>query len=75
MSTFDRLTHRPTAFLERLLALDTVSRQTQPLAFWNQVSEHLRILPGVEQVALAGWPLLAGNGTNGFVAVNGSPAL
>jgi len=31
------------------------------------------MLPGVEKVALAGWPLLSGVGANGFVAVNGAP--
>jgi hypothetical protein len=33
----------------------------------------LRALPGVEKVALAGWPLLSGNGSNGFVSINGAP--
>ncbi|MGA2599053.1 MAG: ABC transporter permease [Bryobacteraceae bacterium] len=75
VSTFDKLSQQPTGFsAERLLALDTVSKQPQPPALWNQVAEHLRGLPGVEKVALAGWPLLSGNGSNGFVAVNGGPA-
>jgi predicted lysophospholipase L1 biosynthesis ABC-type transport system permease subunit len=30
-------------------------------------------VPGVEAVALAGWPLLTANGWNGFVSVNGAP--
>ncbi|MGH9666297.1 MAG: FtsX-like permease family protein, partial [Bryobacteraceae bacterium] len=35
---------------------------------------HLRRTPGVETVALSGWPLLSGNGWNGFVLINGVPA-
>ncbi|MBA0086963.1 MAG: FtsX-like permease family protein [Acidobacteria bacterium Pan2503] len=31
----------------------------------------MRSLPGVENVAMAGWPLLDGNGWNGFIWVNG----
>ncbi len=58
---------------DRLLALDTVAQPAQPTVFWDQAAEHLRMLPGVENVALAGWPLLSGNGSNGFVAVNGAP--
>ena len=37
------------------------------------MAEHLRGVPGVESVALAGWPLLAGGGWNGFISVNGAP--
>ncbi|WP_305807750.1 hypothetical protein, partial [Staphylococcus epidermidis] len=36
--------------------------------------DHLRGTPGVESVALAGWPLLDGNGWSGFVSVDGAPA-
>jgi putative ABC transport system permease protein len=74
VTTFDRLSHQPLGFsAERLLALETVSQPAQPTVYWNQAAEHLRDLPGVESVALAGWPLLGGNGSNGFVAVNGAP--
>ena len=45
----------------------------QPAAAWGRVSEHLRALPGVEAVALASFPLLSGNGSNGAVWVNGEP--
>ena len=73
--SFDRMTNQPTGFSsERLLALDVEARPSQPPIFWNQVLEHLRELPGVERVAIAGWPLLSGFGSNGFVSVNGSPA-
>src|SRR6185437_12593712 len=74
VSTFDRLAKQPTGFsADRLLALDTVAKPAQPTVFWYQMTEHLRALPGVEQAALAAWPLLSGNGQNGFVAVNGGP--
>jgi predicted permease len=76
VSTFDRLSNQSTGFSsQRLLTLDTVSKRPQPPALWNQVAEHLRGLPGVEKVALAGWPLLSGIGSNGFVAINGGPPL
>jgi hypothetical protein len=40
---------------------------------WDQASERLRAVPGVESVALAGWALLNGNGWNGFIWVDGAP--
>jgi predicted permease len=73
-ATFDRLSKRPTGFsAERLLVLETVAQGAQPPVFWDQVAGHLRAVPGVETVALAGWPLLGGNAWNGFVSVNGAP--
>jgi predicted permease len=75
VATFERLSNQPTGFsADRLLALETVAQPAQPTMYWEQAAEHLRRLPGVESVALAGWPLLSGNGSNGFVAVNGAPA-
>ena len=74
VATFDRLSNQPTGFsAERLLTLDTVAQRPQPPVFWDQVAEHLRAVPGVETVALAGWPLLSGNGWNGFISINGAP--
>lgn len=74
VATFNRLSHQALGFsAERLLVLETVSQPSQPTAYWDQAAEHLRSVPGVESVALAGWPLLGGNGSNGFVAVNGAP--
>jgi predicted permease len=72
--TFDRLSHRPLGFsAERLLTLDTIPAQPQSPVFWDQVAEHLRNVPGVEKVALAGWPLLRLKSWNGFVSINGAP--
>jgi predicted permease len=73
-ATFERLSNRPTGFVaDRLLLLRTVAQQAEAPVFWDQVAEHLRNVPGVETVALAGWPLLDGNAWNGFVSVNGAP--
>jgi predicted permease len=74
VATFDRLSHQPTGFsAERVLTLDTVAERAQPPAFWDQVAEHLRAVPGVETVALAGWPLLSGTMSNDFVSIHGAP--
>jgi predicted permease len=74
VTTFDRLSNQPTGFsTERLLTLDTVTQRAQSAAYWDQVAENLRTVPGVEKVALAGFALLSGNGLNGFVSVNGAP--
>ncbi|MEO8372030.1 MAG: FtsX-like permease family protein, partial [Candidatus Solibacter sp.] len=73
-ATFDRLSHRPMGFApDRLLAVDAVTVGAQPPVYWEQVAQHLRTVPGVERVALAGWPLLAGRSWNGFVSINGAP--
>jgi predicted permease len=74
VTTFERLSHQPNGFsAERVITFDTVARKPQSPVFWNQVIEHLKAQPGVEAAALTGWPLLDGNGWNGFVAVNGRP--
>ena len=72
--TFDRLATQPTGFAAgRLINLETLSPRQQPMALWDQVVEHLRALPGVETVALAGWPLLSGAGWDGVISVGGGP--
>jgi predicted permease len=74
VATFQRLSHRNLGFApEGLLAVTAVAHRPQPDALWEQVSEHLRQMPGVQSVALAGWPLLNGNAWNRFVSVNGAP--
>jgi putative ABC transport system permease protein len=73
-TTFEHLSHRPTGFAaDSLLILDTTAQRAESPVFWDQVAEHLRGVPGVQSVALAGWPLLGGGGWNGFVSVNGAP--
>lgn len=75
VGTFQQLSHQPLGFSsERLLALDTVARPPQRAVSWDQVAEHLRRTPGVEAVSICGWPLLDGNGWNGFIWINGAPA-
>ena len=72
--TFDRLAHQSTGFSsERRLVLDIATRQPQGQPVWDDVAEHLRTIPGVERVAMTGWPLLSGTGWNGFIWVNGEP--
>jgi predicted permease len=74
VKTFERLSHQPTGFsADRLLVLDTVAKQPQPVEFWEQTAEHLRSVPGVETVALADSALLGGNGWNNLISVNGAP--
>ena len=61
-ATFERLAHQPAGFsVNGLLALDTVTPRDEPPSAWEQVAEHLRSVPGVENVALSEWPLLDGN--------------
>jgi predicted permease len=75
VSTFEKLANRPAGFsAERLLILNAVSPRSAPPALWDQAADHLRSLPGVETVAMAAFPLLSGNESNGFIAINGGPA-
>jgi predicted permease len=74
VSTFDRLTNQPTGFsAQRILNLETVTPRSQPPAFWSQVAEHLRTVPGAERVALIGWPLMSGESAVGNISINGAP--
>jgi putative ABC transport system permease protein len=73
VTTFERLSKQPTGISsERILTLYTVSREEQPDAFWHQVTDHLREVPGVEKAALADWPILDGlSYRNSGIAVDG----
>jgi len=72
VATFNRLSNRPMGFSsDRLLLLETVARHPQSPVTWDQVADDLRAVPGVQAVALSGWPLLAGGSWNGFVSING----
>jgi putative ABC transport system permease protein len=74
VATLDRLSHLPTGFTaDRLVNLEAVAQPGQLPMLWDQVAADLRALPGVESAAIAGWPLLSGNGSNGFIWVNGAP--
>ena len=74
VATFEQLSHQLNGFsAERVITFDTIAQKPQSPVLWNQVIAHLKAQPGVEAAALSGWPLLDGNGWNGFVAVNGRP--
>src|SRR6202453_3142599 len=72
--TFESLSNKPLGFSpEKLLLLDVVTQQGEPPVVWNQIADKLRMVPGVERVAIAGWPLLSGGAWNNFVSVGGGP--
>jgi putative ABC transport system permease protein len=72
--TFERLSTQPTGFsAERLLVLETTSRPAQPPIYWDQMADHLRVMPGVERVAQVGWTLLEGSSWNASLSINGGP--
>ena len=59
VASFQRLQNRPLGFsTDRLLLLETVAGKGQLPVVWNQTAEALRAAPGVNSVAISGWPLL-----------------
>jgi putative ABC transport system permease protein len=73
-ATFDRLTSQPTGFsAERILNLEAVAPRPQPPVYWEQVADRLRVVPGVETLALTVWPLMSGESAVGAISVNGAP--
>jgi predicted permease len=74
IGTFDQLANQPIGFSsERLVNLETVTSGPQPAAFWDDVSEHLRAVPGVELVTMTGWPMMTGESVISNVALPGEP--
>ena len=74
VATFDRLSNQATGFSpERILNLETVTRDPQLPAYWDEVAEHLRAVPGVEKVALTAFPLLSGETNTGDISIDGAP--
>ena len=74
VATFDRLSNQSTGFsAERILNLETVTERPQPPAFWDQVAEHLRAVPGVETAALTVFPLMSGETWVDDISINGAP--
>ncbi len=74
VATFERLSNRPVGFsAARILLLDTVTAQSQPVAAWNDVADRLRAVPGIETLAFEGFPLLSGYSSNSFLAIGGGP--
>lgn len=74
VTTFERLSNQPTGFSsERVLNLEGVTSRPQSPVFWDQVAERLRSVPGVEKVALIGWPLMSGESAVGNISINNAP--
>jgi len=75
VATFDRMSNQPVGFLaDRLLAVGIEAKVDTPPALWDQVSQHLRTIRGVESAALSGWALMSGNAWSGLIWVNGRPS-
>jgi len=74
VASFQRLQNRPLGFsTDRLLLLQTVAGKGQLSAVWNQTAEALRAIPGVNSVAISGWPLLGRIQINSDISINGAP--
>jgi predicted permease len=73
VTTFDRLSKHPVGFnADRLLAVQVIGKQgRQPIALWNQITDHLRSVRGVEFAALANWALLSGPVMSNFIVTGG----
>jgi predicted permease len=74
VATFERLSNQPTGFSsERILNLEAVTSRPQSPILWEQVAEHLRAVPGIEKVAMIGWPLMSGESAVGNISIDGAP--
>lgn len=74
VTSFQRLQNRPLGFsTDRLLLLETVAGKGQLPVVWNQTAEALRAVPGVNSVAISGWPLLGRIMINSDISINGAP--
>jgi predicted permease len=74
VASFQRLQNRPLGFsTDRLLLLQTVAGKGQLPVVWNQTAEALRAAPGVNSVAISGWPLLGRIKINSDISINGAP--
>ena len=74
VNTFERLSNKPLGFSpDRLLLLESVAHTGQSPVVWNQIADRLSAVPGVEKVAISGWPLLGGNSQNNYILINKVP--
>jgi predicted permease len=74
VTSFKRLQNRPLGFsTDRLLLLQTVAGKGQLPVVWNQTAEALRGVPGIDSVAISGWPLLGRIKINSDISINGAP--
>jgi predicted permease len=73
VASFQRLENRPIGFsTDRLLLLETVAGKGQLPVVWDQTAEALRATPGVDSVAISGWPLLGRIQINSDIFINGA---
>lgn len=74
VTSFERLQNRTLGFsTDRLLLLETVADKGRLPVVWNQTAEALRAAPGVDSVAISGWPLLGRVQINTDISINGAP--
>jgi predicted permease len=74
VASLQRLQNRPLGFsTDRLLLLQTVAGKGQRPVVWNQTAEALRAVPGVNSVAISGWPLLGRIQINSEISINNAP--
>jgi predicted permease len=74
VASFRRLQNRPLGFsTDHILLLETVAGKGQLPVVWNQTAEALRAVPGVDSVAISGWPLLGRIRINSDISINGAP--
>ncbi|HET9099773.1 MAG TPA: ADOP family duplicated permease [Acidobacteriaceae bacterium] len=74
VGSFRRLQNRPLGFsTDRILLLETVAGKGGLPIVWNQTAEALRAVPGVDSVAISGWPLLGRIKINSDISINGAP--
>ncbi len=74
VTSFQRLQSRPLGFsTDRLLLLEAVVDKGQLPIVWSQTAEALRSVPGVESVALSGWPILGHIRINSEISINNAP--
>jgi predicted permease len=74
VTSFRRLQNRPLGFsTDRLLLLETVADKGQLPVVWSQTAEALRSAPGVDSVAIAGWPILGHIRINSEISINSAP--
>jgi putative ABC transport system permease protein len=74
VATFRHLSSQPLGFdAKDLLLLETVTPQGQSPESWSQVADTLRAVPGVRDVAIAGWPLLSQNIWSDSLSINAGP--
>ena len=74
LTSFQHLQNRPLGFsTDRLLLLETVAGKGQLPVVWNQTADALRAIPGVNSVAISGWPLLGRIQINSDISIHNAP--